>query len=68
MKLELKQAILNWLINNYNEFNRLNNCITYFKEFIYDSEGNYLKYGIGREVAEFIEKADKLLYGGVENE
>lgn len=64
MKLELKQAIINWLIDNEKEFNRVNHCVDYFKEYVYDSEGNFLKYGIGYEVHDFIVKADKLLYGG----
>lgn len=55
----LKQAIINWLFENENVFSRLNHCIDAFRAYIYDAKGNYLIGG--KEVAEFIEKADKLL-------
>lgn len=57
---ELKQAIINWLFENGNRFCRLNHCIDSFRAYIYDANGNYLIGG--KEVAEFIEKADKLLF------
>ena len=63
MKQELKMAILKWLYDNENVFNRVNACVEYFKEYIYDSTGNFLKYGIGRETYDFIVRADKLLFG-----
>lgn len=62
MKMELKREIINWLIDNEKVFNRVNACVDHFKEYIYDSTGNFLKYGIGRETHDFIVRADKLLY------
>ena len=57
---ELKQAIINWLFENEKEFTRLRCCTNAFRAYIFDEKGNYLIGG--KEVAEFIEKADKLLF------
>ena len=57
---ELKQDIINWLFENEKLFGRLNHCKEAFRAYIYDGDGNYLIGG--KEVAEFIEKADKLLF------
>lgn len=62
MYKELKKEILNWLLENENEFNRVVSCYEHFREYIYNSEGNYLIGG--EQVADFIKKADKLIYGG----
>lgn len=60
---ELKKEIINWIIDNGNEFQRINTCIDKFRLYIYDTNGNYL---IGGEnVANFIKKADRLIYGDV---
>lgn len=61
---ELKKAITEYFLENMSTpnsivFNRLNNAIDNFREYIYNSEGNYLIGG--KEVAEFIEQLDKLL-------
>ena len=57
---ELKRMIFNWLVDNENEWERVNACHEKFRDYIYNSEGNYL---IGWEkVSNFIYKADKLLY------
>lgn len=61
---ELKKAITEYFLNNMSTphsivFNRLNNAIDNFREYIYNSEGNYLIGG--KEVIEFIEQLDKLL-------
>lgn len=66
MYMELKFEILKWLYENENEFNRVTHCINHFKEYIYNSKGEYLIGG--RRVTNFIEKADKLLYGNMEEE
>ena len=58
---ELKQAILNWLLENENEGQRINACVKAFRAYIYDENGNYLIGG--QIVSEFIKDADKLLYG-----
>jgi len=61
MYMELKKKILEWLMKNENTWQRINECSRAFREYIYDSEGNYL---IGGEnVYNFIIEADKLLYG-----
>ena len=61
MYKELKQAIINWLLKNENQWQRVNACTEAFREYIYRKSGNYL---IGGEsVAEFIKAADKLIYG-----
>lgn len=57
---ELKQAIINWLFENEKVLNRINLCVDAFRAYIYDVKGNYLIGG--KDVAEFIEKADKLLF------
>lgn len=57
---ELKQAVIKWLFENDKAFNRLQCCMDAFKAYIYDGNGNYLIGG--REVAEFIGSADKLLF------
>lgn len=57
---ELKQAIINWLFENEKVFNRVNCCMDAFRAYIYDANGNYLIGG--KEVAEFISKANKLLF------
>lgn len=59
---ELKKEIINWIIDNGDEWQRLNTCIDKFKLYIYDTNGNYLVGG--ENVANFIEKADNLIWGG----
>ena len=60
MSKELKVAIIKWLLENENEWQRVNACTEAFREYIYSKSGNYL---IGGEsVAEFIRAADKLIY------
>lgn len=60
---ELKKEIINWIIDNGNEWQRLNTCIDTFRLYIYDTNGNYLVGG--ENVANFIKKADNLIYGDV---
>ena len=61
MNKELKKAIINWLLENENQWQRTNSCRESFRNYIYDDNGNHL---IGGEMAsEFITKADKLIYG-----
>ncbi len=61
MYKELKAAILNWLLENENQWQRVNACTEAFREYIYGKDGNYLIGG--KDVAEFITAADKLIYG-----
>ena len=65
MRQELKLAIINWLIENELEFQLANKCREHFREYIYNSEGQYLEFG-GRQVSVLISKAIDLLYGGAE--
>lgn len=60
MYKELKAAILNWLLENENQWQRVNACVETFREYIYNKDGNYLIGG--EDVAEFIKAADKLIY------
>ena len=61
MYKELKQAIINWLLENENAWQRTTACREAFRAYIYDADGNYL---IGGEnVSNFISAADKLIYG-----
>ena len=59
MRKELKQAIINYIFENEKEFQINNSVIEKFRPYIYDGEGNYLIGG--EEVAEFIDKAIKLI-------
>lgn len=60
MRVELKKAILDWIIENENRWQRINSCKKEFRSYIYNEQGAYLIGG--EEVAQFIEDADKLLY------
>ncbi len=60
MHKELKRAIINWLLDNENEWQRVNTCKEEFRPYIYNAEGNYLIGG--KEVADFIVNVDKTLY------
>jgi hypothetical protein len=46
-------------MDNRNAWQRVNACTKEFRAYIYNSEGNYLIGG--REVAEFIDAAAKIL-------
>lgn len=60
MSRELKRAIINWLFDNENAWQRINACMDYFKPYIFDEKGNYLIGG--REVDDFITEMDILIY------
>lgn len=60
---ELKRAIIEWLFENENEWQRVNSCRDAFRPYIYDSTGDYLLGG--EAVSEFISLADKVIYGKV---
>lgn len=59
MKKELKQAIINFIFKNEKVFQLKNTTANEFREYIYDSKGNYLIGG--EDVANFIDKAIDLL-------
>lgn len=60
MYKELKKEIIMWLLEHENEWNRVNVCHEAFKEYLYNSEGNYLIGG--EDVSDFICAANDLLY------
>lgn len=60
MYKELKAAILNWLLENENQWQRVNACTDNFRAYIYDAAGNYLIGG--KAVSDFIAQADALIY------
>lgn len=59
MKKELKQAIVNFILDNEKEFQLHNATTRNFREYIYTSKGEYLIGG--DDVADFIKKAIDLL-------
>ena len=65
MYKELKQAIIEWLLENKNQWQRLSACKEHFRNYIYDNEGNYIIGG--KIVSDFINEADKLIYNKANN-
>jgi len=59
MNIKLKKAILEFLCENEKDFQLTNRTIDHFRAYIYDRGGNYLIGG--DEVANFIQRAEKLL-------
>ena len=59
--MELKKAIIDWLFDNKNAWQRISACREYFRPYIYNADGNFLIGGA--EVSDFIIEADKLIYG-----
>lgn len=60
MHPELKKAIILWLFENPNAWQRTNAARDHFRQYIYDENGGYI---IGGEtVSDFISAADHLLY------
>lgn len=57
---ELKKAIINWLLENENAWQRTNACMKNFSEYIFNKDGNYLIGG--EDVLNFIEKIEKAIY------
>lgn len=60
-RLELKKAIIKWLFDNADTWNRTYGCVKYFHPYMYDGNGNWLIGGL--EVYNFIMDANKLIYG-----
>lgn len=52
MQTELKNAIIKHIQENSNDFQLVNNTTAHFREYIYDSKGEYLIGGV--EVSRFI--------------
>lgn len=59
MLFYLKKSIIFYILENVDEFQLVNATIENFREYIYNSEGNYLMSG--EEVSDFIRDACKLL-------
>ena len=57
---ELKKAIVDWLFDNYNAWQRVNACRDAFRQYIYDSNGDYIIGG--KDVSNFISKIDRALF------
>ena len=64
MYMELKKAIIDWLIENKNKWQRVTACHEAFRQYIYNNEGNYIIGG--KVVSDFISAADDLLYKRVD--
>ena len=60
MQKELKKAIIKWLLENENKWQRLNSCKEEFRNYIYDNGGNFLIGG--EDVSNFIKEVDDLIY------
>ena len=60
MQKVLKRAIINWLLDNENEWQRVNACHEEFNGYIYTNDGSYAIGG--EEVSNFIVNSNKLLY------
>ena len=60
MHKELKKAIVMWLLDTENEWQRVNACHQEFRPYIYNADGNYLIGG--KEVSEFIKNVDTVIY------
>ena len=60
MRKELKEAIVGWLFENEDKWQRMNSCIKEFRNYIYNDKGEYLIGG--EDVSGFISKIDKLIY------
>ena len=60
MYKELKAAIITWLLDNENAWQRVTECKKHFRPYIFDAAGQYLIGG--EDASNFIDAADKLLY------
>lgn len=60
MYLELKKAIIDWLIEHKNTWQRTNECREHFRQYIFGPDHNYIIGG--KVVCDFISAADKLLF------
>lgn len=58
---ELKAEILKWLLEHENEWQRVNACTEAFRQYVYNTDGNFLIGG--NIILDFIKEADRLLYG-----
>lgn len=61
MNKELKRAIINWLLDNENRWQRVNSCKEEFRQYIYTADGHYCIGG--EEVGNFVSNMNKAIYG-----
>jgi len=59
MNIELKKAIVNFMLANLNEFQLVNRTAEVFRQYIYTPEGNFCIGG--EEVSKFISDFSKIL-------
>lgn len=59
MHTELKKAIINHIFDHSQDFQIVNNTVSFFRQYIYDSKGNYIIGG--EEVYNFIKNAIDLI-------
>lgn len=64
MNKDLKKAIIEWLFKHENQWQRVNACHEEFRNYIYNKDGEYLIGG--KDVSEFIRKADNFIYSALE--
>lgn len=57
---ELRKAIVEWLLENENVWQRTNECREHFRQYIYNDEGNYIIGG--KKVSDFISNIDTVLF------
>lgn len=55
MQYSLKKAIIDYIFENINDFQLVNNTKNKFRDYIFDSKGEYLMGG--EQVENFIKKA-----------
>lgn len=59
MLTQLKKAIFDYIVENENQRQRLNNAVSHFERYIYDEKGEFLIWG--REVYDWICKINDLI-------
>lgn len=60
MIIELKKAIFNYMVENHNEYQLINNTHEVFRQYIYSPDGNYCIGG--KIVSDFISEVYKILF------
>ena len=60
MNKKLKKEIIKWFWDNENEFQRINKAAEVFRQYIFNSNGNFI-HG-GKDVYNFLAKVDNFLY------
>lgn len=66
MQYSLIKEILNFIIDNKDEFQIHKRTTRQFRDYIFNDQGEYLAHG-GKQVSEFINKSIKLIQDGAKN-